>query len=200
MINLIESIKSITEGLFKKKDVIGDKIKALQIEKNQKQNKLDEAFDKLAEAELQGKPFDNSIIKSLNAEISEISGKIEAFQRQLNKTSVEDDELEVLLSQAAEEYRDAAFEKVRLQLHSKRLSQQIYELLREGKELSRKIIYFNKDNEVIETLSRSGIFIHMDLKSEVQRRAGLLTNTEFIDLKNQLSTLFAEDRRQNPWD
>lgn len=178
---LISEVKS---KIFQKKSNIQGKIQELEALKVKQQEKVDREFDRMAEAELEGKDFDDSLINKLSIELQEISGKIAAYTRQLEKANqVTNQDKQLIIEGAAEQYKQICINELTTRLRLIEIDHIIRDLLAEVKKLE----VSSGDEEIIfSRIETSGLFDGEDIKNIVKQFADITNDKQYTELSEQI--------------
>lgn len=181
---LITEVKS---KIFQKKSNIQGKIKELEALKVKQQEKLDREFDRMAEAELEGKDFDDSLINKLSTELQEISGKIAAYTRQLEKANqVPTQDKQLIIEEAAEQYKQICINKLAARLRLTKIDHIIRELLEEVRTLEAST---ENEDIIFSRLETSGLFDGENVKSIIKDFAAVQNDKQYTALLEQIKQM-----------
>lgn len=178
-------LKTLKEKYSKQEVAIKKKIEDLEKQKAALNKSLDSEFDKQVQAELAGKEYNENKIKSLNSEIMEVTGRIEAYRRQQANSSINDQDKEELIDAAAGEYRGECLERLERLKRQYELDSQIRELIKEAESLDG-----NGDRLISHKLYYSGFFPGMDeraIMSLVTEKADIINNKQYQELNGQIN-------------
>lgn len=177
---LISEVKS---KIFQKKSNIQGKIQELEAFKVKQQEKLDREFDRMAEAELEGKNFDDSLINKFSTELLEISGKIAAYTRQLEKANqLPTQDKQLIIEETAEKYKQNCINELTKSLRLIEIDHIIRDLLAEVRTLE----ISTGDEDVFSGLETSGLFDGENVKSIVKQFADVTNDKRYTELSEQI--------------
>lgn len=184
---LANSILSFTLNKFiDQRAIIKSKIQGLEAKKVSLSKSLEHEFDKQVQAELAGEIYDESNIKSINSELIQIEGRIDAYRRQLqiDKLLTTQDK-EDLIAEAAKEYRKIIIKNLEQIIKRYEMDIQIRKLMSEAKQINNF-----ESNVVFEELKKSGLFNEIDIHSlqdDVEARVNIKSDAEYIELSEKVN-------------
>ncbi len=185
-----ELLNTIKVKYINQEEAIKKKIKDLEHNKALIQKSLDTEFDKQVQAELAGEEYNESKIKSLNTELIEVTGRIEAYHRQQAKSlEVSKTDTKLLIEEAALLYKQAMKESVQRRIRLYEIDDQIYALAQEAREIELIPDGYRYVTDQLESSRLFQLKNKNELKSLIHKEACINDDPEYREIKQKLDEI-----------